>query len=80
MPYFAFLQARAFRKQELQEEAYRVKQMLLHLPKNPIYATGVGLLKYGQKQVASGAATQNLPATEQVGFMDKMKTWIKGNF
>ena len=53
---------------------------LTEMVKNPIYATGVGLLRYGQKQVASGAATQNLPATEQVGFMDKMKTWIKGNF
>ena len=28
---------------------------LTEMVKNPIYATGVGLLKYGQKQVASGA-------------------------
>ncbi len=53
---------------------------LTEMVKNPIYATGVGLLKYGQKQVATGAAVQSAPSVEQGSMMDKMKTWIKGNF
>ena len=53
---------------------------LTEMVKNPIYSTGVGLLKYGQKQVASGAAPQSSPNVVQAGLMDKMKTWIKGNF
>ena len=45
-----------------------------------LYSTGVGLLLYGQKQIEAGAAQQKGQPVPQAGFMDRMKTWIKGNF
>ncbi|NPU91804.1 MAG: cell division protein FtsA [Gammaproteobacteria bacterium] len=53
---------------------------LTEMVKNPIYSTGVGLLLYGQKQIEAGAAQQKGQPVPQAGFMDRMKTWIKGNF
>ena len=54
---------------------------LTEMVKNPIYSTGVGLLNYGQKQVEAGAV-QNKPtiAVQEHSFMNKLKTWVKGNF
>ena len=53
---------------------------LTEMVKNPIYSTGVGLLKYGQKQVITGAAETRAPVVQEISVMEKMKTWIKGNF
>ena len=55
-------------------------QGLTEMVKNPIYATGVGLLKYGQKQVEAGIAQHPTPQIIEESFVSKMKTWIKGNF
>jgi cell division protein FtsA len=52
---------------------------LLDVVKNPIYATGVGLLLFGHKQAQSGA--QPLPGDSGVkGLWERMKQWFQGNF
>ena len=55
---------------------------LTEMVKNPIYSTSVGLLLYGQKQHEAGAvrADRQQLTEPQVGFMSRMKSWIKGNF
>lgn len=45
---------------------------------NPIYATGVGLLKYGLEHSSSGR-TRASSGSEQ-GLLDRIKNWFKGNF
>ncbi len=52
---------------------------LTEMVKNPIYATGVGLLLYGRKQFEVGAL-QEQPAEAEPGFLTRFKSWIKGNF
>jgi len=54
---------------------------LADIVRNPIYATGVGLLMYGLKQRRSnfGRSTQQNAANE-LGFWAKTKNWFKGNF
>jgi len=53
---------------------------LTEMVRNPIYATSVGLLQYGQKQVEAGLAHTKAQPQQQIGMMDRMKTWFKGNF
>ena len=52
---------------------------LSDIVRNPIYATGVGLLLYGQKQQAEGGSEpqKNLSVMD---FFDRMKNWVKENF
>lgn len=45
---------------------------------NPIYATGVGLLKYGVEHTTNGRSRFSSDSDE--GFIDRIKNWFKGNF
>ncbi len=53
---------------------------MTELIKNPVYSTGIGLLQYGKKQSEFGTANKKQRAEPQRGFLDKMKSWVKGNF
>lgn len=54
---------------------------LTEMVKNPIYATAVGLLHYGQKQLEAGAAQNKGQHPQgQASLVERMKTWFKGNF
>ena len=56
---------------------------LTEMVKNPIYSTGVGLLRYGQKQIEAGsahAANGSAATPPEPGLFTKLKNWIKGNF
>jgi len=51
--------------------------------RNPIYATGVGLLLYGvQKQVdgVGPRGTGSLNEEPKTSVLDRLKGWIQGNF
>lgn len=52
---------------------------LADIVRNPIYSTGVGLLLYGQKQhqERDGLDPRREP---QIGIMDRVRKWFKGNF
>ncbi len=53
---------------------------LQDIVRNPIYATGVGLLHYGMKQQFSSSAV-NLPSKSSgEGVFEKMKRWFTDNF
>ena len=48
---------------------------------NPMYSTGVGLLMYGLQQQAPGnAPVSNSREEARENIMDRIKTWITGNF
>jgi cell division protein FtsA len=47
--------------------------------KNPIYATGVGLLLFGARQARESTHTGHLDAGMR-GIFEKMKSWFQGNF
>lgn len=47
--------------------------------KNPIYATGVGLLLFGQRQARESTHSNHLD-TGVRGIFKKMKSWFQGNF
>ncbi len=47
--------------------------------KNPIYATGVGLLLFGQRQARETTHNNSLD-TGVRGIFEKMKSWFQGNF
>jgi cell division protein FtsA len=51
-------------------------QGMLDIVRNPIYATAVGLLLFGQKQQAGAPGRE--PGGR--GLMKKMKQWLQGNF
>jgi len=54
---------------------------LTDIVNNPIYATGVGLLKYGIIHSGGGTKKQNKSSsTSFEGLLDKLKNWFKGNF
>lgn len=53
----------------------RKASCLSDMVNNPIYATGVGLVLYGQQQQIRGALGQ-----QGTGFWGKMKSWFQGNF
>lgn len=44
---------------------------------NPIYSTGVGLLHYGQKMQKDGLKRATASKTQEVGLLDKMKSWFQ---
>ena len=46
---------------------------------NPIYSTGVGLLKYGAKQQREGRESLGTRESEK-GWWQQMKSWFSGNF
>lgn len=48
---------------------------LTDVVKNPIHATGVGLLLYGKDYVGRDAS-----ANKEVGIVEKMKDWFRGGF
>jgi cell division protein FtsA len=52
---------------------------LADVVKNPIYATGVGLLLFGQRQARETTHTSTLD-TGMRGMFEKMKSWFQGNF
>jgi cell division protein FtsA len=50
---------------------------LMDIVRNPIYATGVGLLNYGQNQGVT--ATKSTAIQPELGFVGRIKQWFKGN-
>lgn len=52
---------------------------LADIVKNPIYATGVGLLLYGQRQLQDSAPARHID-TGVRGVWNRMKSWFQGNF
>lgn len=52
---------------------------LSEMAQGPIYATGVGLLLFGQKQSQEGLMQTHLNEGMQ-GVWERMKSWFKGNF
>jgi cell division protein FtsA len=52
---------------------------LADVVKNPIYATGVGLLLFGARQARETTHTNHIDAGMR-GIFEKMKSWFQGNF
>lgn len=52
---------------------------LADVVRNPIYATGVGLLIFGQRQMQNGISGVRLDAGVK-GIWNRMKSWFHGNF
>ncbi len=52
---------------------------LSEVVRNPVYATGVGLLLFGAKHMHDARRTQRLDAGMK-GVWDRMKNWFHGNF
>jgi cell division protein FtsA len=50
---------------------------LMDIVRNPIYATGVGLLNYGQNQGVT--AMKSTVVQPEAGFVERIKQWFKGN-
>lgn len=55
---------------------------LADIVRNPIYATGVGLLLYGMRQQRHQERSQNpVPVKEpQVSILERVRIWLKNNF
>lgn len=51
---------------------------LTDIVKNPIYATGVGLLKYGAEH--AGSDRGKFSSSTDEGVLGRIKNWFKGNF
>ena len=47
--------------------------------RNPIYATGVGLLIFGQRQIQTAGSSVRLDSGVK-GILRRMKSWFQGNF
>lgn len=47
---------------------------------NPIHATGVGLLMYGQKSGGAKEERGKRGVTNEDGVFERMKAWFKRNF
>ena len=52
---------------------------LVDVVRNPIHATGVGLLLFGNRQQA-GLSGYKLDDQNEAGLMARMKSWFQGNF
>jgi cell division protein FtsA len=52
---------------------------LLDVVRNPIYSTGVGLLLFGQRNVAEHYSDARMRWGFK-GVFDRMKNWFQGNF
>ena len=54
---------------------------LVEVVRNPIYATGVGLLLEANKNLRSGQQSRGTGRLEAAGgVLGRMKTWFQGNF
>ncbi len=53
---------------------------LADIVNNPVYATGVGLLLYAQKQLQQRPLTPRAPLSTGSGMVQKMKSWLQDNF
>jgi len=53
---------------------------LQDIVRNPIYATGVGLLHYGMKQQFSTMNNSTKKSSSEMSVLEKMKRWFKDNF
>ena len=54
---------------------------LADVVKNPIYATGVGLLLYAQEELQSRSApAEQVQKGAEEGLMERIKKWLQGNF
>lgn len=53
---------------------------LVDVIRNPIYATGVGLLVYGQKHLGYSTVNSNRFDNSSTGIWSRMKSWFKENF
>jgi len=54
---------------------------LVEVVRNPIYATGVGLLLEANKNLRSGQQSRGVSRLEVAGgVLGRMKTWFQGNF
>lgn len=51
---------------------------LTDIVRNPIYATGVGLLQYGIRHESTGDGDSSTSAVD--GLLSKVKSWFQGNF
>jgi cell division protein FtsA len=52
---------------------------LVDVVRNPIHATGVGLLLFGNRQ-QSGLSGYQLDDQNEAGLLARMKSWFQGNF
>ncbi len=52
---------------------------LADVVRNPIYATGVGLLLFGRRQAVGGVPTNRVEGGVS-GIWERMKNWFQGNF
>ncbi len=52
---------------------------LVDVVRNPIHATGVGLLLYGKQSLSSGQVDMSSSGKMQ-SVWDRMKNWFQGNF
>ena len=52
---------------------------LSDIVRNPIYATGVGLLQYGRRQ-ESGRDARAIAPTKNEGIVDRLMGWWRNNF
>ncbi|MDH3387387.1 MAG: cell division protein FtsA [Gammaproteobacteria bacterium] len=52
---------------------------LVDVVRNPIHATGVGLLLFGNRQ-KSGLSGYQLDDKNEAGLLSRMKSWFQGNF
>ncbi|MCP3690539.1 MAG: cell division protein FtsA, partial [Gammaproteobacteria bacterium] len=52
---------------------------LVDVVRNPIHATGVGLLLFGNRQ-QSGLSSYQLDGKSEAGILARMKGWFQGNF
>ncbi|MZR62456.1 cell division protein FtsA [Alcanivorax sp. DP30] len=53
---------------------------LIDVVKNPIYSTAVGLLLYGQRMEKEGGSPRAQSGGGQVDWLERFKSWFKGNF
>jgi cell division protein FtsA len=53
---------------------------LVEVVRNPIHATGVGLLLFGNEGEMMNQSNTSRPASEFKGMLARMKSWFQGNF
>jgi cell division protein FtsA len=53
---------------------------LYDVVRNPIHATGVGLLRYGLGERGAGRVGVRIETKDSAGLLSRMKAWFQGNF
>jgi cell division protein FtsA len=53
---------------------------LVEVVRNPVYATGVGLLLEAARKAKAGPAQRGIRQEQMVGALERMKAWFQGNF